>query len=162
MTQPLKVLDFPSDENISFNQHINSVIPLSHYNLCAISFIFSYLTNDMVSTLNRCLVIRMSDYCEYTFHKKTQRQRRLQRVRNKAARFELNINLPNQYLRHFLSYFSVHSRYGRQHLSIKICVTKKIKKLKIKKKLFFSFFSSFLFLLFFSKYFRLFLYSMFY
>ena len=162
MTQPLKVLDFPSDENISFNQHINSVIPLSHYNLCAISFIFSYLTNDMVSTLNRCLVIRMSDYCEYTFHKKTQRQRRLQRVRNKAARFELNINLPNQYLRHFLSYFSVHSRYGRQHLSIKISVTKKIKKLKIKKKLFFSFFSTFLFLLFFSKYSRLFLYSMFY
>ena len=97
----LKVLEINIDEKLSFNCHITTVIRSCNHHLRALSHIRQFLTNDMASTLGRCLVLSRLDYCNSFLYNITEHQQeRLHRIMNKAARISLNINTPHHYLHH--------------------------------------------------------------
>ena len=65
LIKKLKVLGTTIDEKLSFDYHIKTVIRSCNHQLRALSHIRQFLTNDMASTLVRCLVLSRLDYCNY-------------------------------------------------------------------------------------------------
>ena len=108
LIKKLKVLGITIDEKLSFDYHITTVIRSCNHHLRALSHIRQFLTNNMASTLARCLVLSKLDYCNSHLYNITKHQQeRLQRIMNKAARISLNINTPHHYLHHSSkNYFS--------------------------------------------------------
>ena len=74
LIKKLKVLGITIDEKLSFDYHITTVIRSCNHHLRALSHIRQFLTNDMASTLARCLVLSRLDYCNSLLYNITKHQ----------------------------------------------------------------------------------------
>ena len=87
LIKKLKVLRITIDEKLSFDYYITTVIRFCNHHLRALSHIRQFLTNDMASTVARCLILSRLDYCNSLLYNITKHQQeRLQRIMNKAAK----------------------------------------------------------------------------
>ena len=98
----MKTLGLTIDSKLTFNNHITRLIKFCNYHFHAISHIRLFLTDDLASSLVRCLVLNRIDYCNSAFCEMASLQlKRLQRVVNKGARIVLNCNFKDHYLNTF-------------------------------------------------------------
>ena len=97
MSRSVRDLGFVTDNNLTCNKQIQTVIKNANFSLRNIAFIKKYLDVDSMKKLVHNYIITRLDYCNSLYHELLAYQlKKLQLVFNRAARLSLLWELPRE------------------------------------------------------------------